>query len=49
MYGEGVVVVVVVVGTRGTATSSKLKPLTSELNPSSQRRLNRFFTGDFVS
>jgi hypothetical protein len=26
-----------------------LNPLTPELNPSAQRRLKRFFTGDFAS
>jgi hypothetical protein len=27
----------------------KHNPLTPELNPSAQRRLTRFFTGDFAS
>jgi hypothetical protein len=26
-----------------------INPLTPELNPSAQRRLTRFFTGDFAS
>jgi hypothetical protein len=29
--------------------SEKFNPLTPELNPSVQRRLTRFFTGDFAS
>jgi hypothetical protein len=33
----------------GEETSALLNPLTPELNPSAQRCLTRFFTGDFSS
>jgi hypothetical protein len=35
--------------TNGTDEITHVNPLTSELNPSAQRRLTKFFTGDFAS
>jgi hypothetical protein len=32
-----------------TITFQNINPLTPELNPSAQRYLTRFFTGDFAS